>query len=267
MKGVKIKCCGLPLMFLFLFNITDAQEIPLSDKTLRGDDKFKSFQFETLELDGYVLPYRFYQPEIEGKEKKYPLVVFFHGLGERGKDNRTQFKRFDPLPFWGTHPCYIVAPQCPDKSLWVDAKFGELSHHMQQNPTWPMKLSIDLLMEVIANKNVDASRVYVTGLSMGGYATWEILQRKGKLFAAAMPVCGGGDLNYVDEMLSTSLWVFHGEVDATVPVERSRNMVDSIRESGGNVKYTEYPGVDHDSWSSTYQNQEVWDWLFRQKKE
>lgn len=266
MKGVETKYRVLPLVFLFLLNITNAQEIAVPDKTQKGYDKFESFQFETFEQDEHVLPYRFYQPDIEDKEKRYPLVVFFHGLGERGNDNRTQFKRFDPVPFWLKHPCYVIAPQCPVESLWVETKFGGISHHMQESPTWPMQLSIELVKQIIDKNNVDTSRVYVTGLSMGGYATWEILQREGHLFAAAMPVCGGGDLNYVDKMLLTSLWVFHGAADRTVPVDRSRNMVAAIRGSGGNPKYTEYPGVDHDSWTRTYQNPEVWDWLFQQIK-
>lgn len=274
MKWVNIKYVVLTLGFLFLLNTLNAQEVSFPDTILKGEDKFNSFQFEAFEMNGHVLPYRFYEPEIDGNDKKYPLVVFFHGAGERGNDNQRQFKRFNPIPFWLNHPCYIVAPQCPtpdsskgnDHSVWVDTHFGGLSHHMRESPTWPMQLSIDLVKQIIANRNIDPSRVYVTGLSMGGYATWEILQREGELFAAAIPVCGGGDENYVNEFLSTSLWVFHGAEDRTVPVERSRNMVDAVRESGGKPKYTEYPGVDHDSWTSTYQNQEVWEWLFKQKK-
>lgn len=274
MKYFKLECFVSSLVLLIYLGIADAQAISFTDTIQKEDDKFKSFQFKTFELEGHVLPYRFYQPETECKEKKYPLVVFFHGAGERGDDNRGQFRRFDPVPFWLTHPCYVVAPQCPradgsnrnDHSVWVDTHFGGKSHQMKASPTWPLRLSIELVKQIIENENVDYSRIYITGLSMGGYATWEILQREGNLFAAAIPVCGGGDLNYVDKMLSTALWVFHGAEDRTVPVERSRNMVNAIRESGGNPLYTEYLGVDHDSWSRTYQNPEVWDWLFNQIK-
>jgi predicted peptidase len=270
MKNIESELFLAPLVFLFLINIANAQKSSFPDT----EDKFTSFQFETFELNGHVLPYRIYQPEIKNKEEKYPLVVFFHGAGERGNDNRTQLKRFDPDPFWLNYPCYIVAPQCPrpdagegnEHSAWVNTHFGGVSHNMKESPTWPMQLSIELIKQIINTKNVDYSRVYVTGLSMGGYATWEILQREGNLFAAAVPICGGGDLNHADKMLSTAIWVFHGADDRTVPVERSQNMVNAIRESGGNPKYTEYPGVDHDSWSRTYQNQEVWDWLFMQVK-
>jgi predicted peptidase len=276
MKHIKFYLFVSHSFLLFLLNIANANAYAVSfpDTLQKGNDKFKTFQFETFEMEGHVLPYRFHQPEMENDGKKYPLVVFFHGAGERGNDNQTQFKRFDPFPFWLTNPCYIVAPQCPGpeefdekgNSVWVDTHFGGISHCMKESPTWPMQLSIELIKQIIDTKNVDDSRVYVTGLSMGGYATWEILQREGHLFAAAIPICGGGDVNHVDKMLSTSLWVFHGTDDRTVPVERSLNMVNAIRESGGKPKYTEYPGVDHDSWSRTYRNPEIWEWMFSQIK-
>jgi predicted peptidase len=259
MNNIKADLLLSTLVWVFFLNFANAQ-------TQKGEEKFNSFKFEKFELDGHVLPYRFYQPEIKSKEEKYPLVVFFHGAGERGDDNLTQLKRFDPVPFWLTYPCYIIAPQCPKKNVWVDTYFGGKSHQMNQSPTWPLQLSIELIKQIIDTKNVDYSRIYITGLSMGGYATWEILQREGNLFAAAIPICGGGDLNYVDKMISTSIWVFHGAEDHTVPVERSQIMVNAIRELGGNPKYTEYPGVDHDSWSRTYQNSEIWNWLFSQIK-
>ena len=125
---------------------------------------------------------------------------------------------------------------------------------------------MEAIKKVIAENKIDKKRIYVTGLSMGGFATWEILQREGKLFAAAMPVCGGGDLSYAPKLTGIPLWVFHGGADRTVPVTRSRDMVAAITQAGGSPKYTEYPGVDHDSWGRTYSNPEVWDWLFAQAK-
>jgi predicted peptidase len=270
MRHVKFGFVVSALVFLFLLNISTGQSISQADTLHRGKDKFQSFHSETFEMDGHVLPYRLYQPEILNNEK-YPLVVFFHGAGERGDDNQGQLKRFDPVPFWLTHPCYVVAPQCPrsdvnEHSVWVNTYFGGIAHTMKETPTWPMLLSIELVKQIINNKNIDHSRIYVTGLSMGGYATWEILQREVDLFAAAIPVCGGGDVNYADKMVSTALWVFHGAEDRTVPVNRSQDMVNAIKVSGGNPNYTEYQGVDHDSWSRTYQNPEVWEWLFNQTK-
>ena len=238
------------------------------------ENKFDEFQFKALNENGHVLPYRFYVPENMEKGKNYPLVIFLHGAGEKGFDNRSQFQRFNPVEFWKKYPCYVLAPECPQKtpqitnaeSVWVDTPYGAESHHMKPEATWPMQLAISLIGQIIKDNQVDTKRVYVTGLSMGGFATWEILQRKGELFAAAMPVCGGGDVDYAKQLTNIPLWVFHGAIDNTVPVCRSRDMVAAIKEAGGNPKYTEYPGVDHGAWTPTYSNPEVWDWLFQQVK-
>jgi predicted peptidase len=238
------------------------------------EKKFTAFQFKADKKDGHILPYRFYQPEKIVKDKKYPLVLFFHGAGERGIDNRKQFLRFITIPFWEKYPCYILAPQCPpnitgqveEGSTWVRTPFGANAHTMNTEPTWSMQMAMELLDKVMADKHIDKSRIYVTGLSMGGFATWEILQREGERFAAAVPVCGGADLSYASQLVNLPLWVFHGDVDATVPVKRSRDMVAAINAAGGHAKYTEYPGVGHDAWSKTYSNAEVWDWLFGQVK-
>ncbi|HCY43753.1 MAG TPA: hypothetical protein DHV48_20860 [Prolixibacteraceae bacterium] len=238
------------------------------------ENKFDAFEFKVFQTDGHTLPYRFYQPQSGTAGKKLPLVIFLHGAGERGFDNRTQFQRFAPILFWEKYPCFVLAPECPSKtpdssnaeSVWVDTPFGAASHQMNVNPTWPLKLVMQLIDKTIRDYPVDKNRIYITGLSMGGYATWEILQREGKRFAAAIPVCGGGDPAYASTIKPVNLWVFHGSDDRTVPVKRSRDMVAAVQAVGGNVTYTEYPGVGHDSWGRTYSNPEVWDWLFHQVK-
>ena len=248
----------------------DYSAAPMQD----WEKKFNAFQFKVYKSKAHVLPYRFYQPAKIEQGKKYPLVLFFHGAGERGDDNRKQFLRFITVPFWEKYPCFVLAPQCPpyitgkpeEGSTWVQTSFGANAHTMNENPTWSMQLAMELLKQVLKNKQIDHRRIYVTGLSMGGFATWEILQREGYLFAAAMPVCGGADLSYADKLTGLPLWVFHGDADHTVPVGRSRDMVAAINAAGGQVKYTEYPGVGHDAWSKTYSNSEVWDWLFSQVK-
>ena len=238
------------------------------------ENKFADFSFHTYVKDGHTLPYRLHQPELK-KGQKYPLVIFFHGAGERGNDNRIQFMRFAPtVAFWEKYPCYVVAPGCPAvpkggknaEGVWVDTPFGATASTMKQDPTWPLALAMEMIDKVIAENKIDPKRIYVTGLSMGGFATWEILQREGKKFAAAMPVCGGADLAYADKLNKIPLWVFHGDADKTVPPNRSRDMVAAITKAGGKVKYTEYPGVGHDAWTKTYSNPEVWDWLFAQSK-
>jgi predicted peptidase len=220
------------------------------------------------------LPYRFHSPKNRDKQKKYPLVLFMHGAGERGIDNRFQFFRFNPVKFWETEDCFVLAPQCPSRDytadnadcVWVDTPFGAPQHTMKERPTKPMQLSISLLDSILRLPQIDKNRVYITGLSMGGFATWELLQRFPEKFAAAIPVCGGGDPAYAQSLMNIPIWAFHGDADKIVIPERSREMVDAITQNGGKPLYTEYKGVGHGAWSPTYSNAEVWKWLFKQKK-
>ncbi|MDP4237877.1 MAG: prolyl oligopeptidase family serine peptidase [Bacteroidota bacterium] len=235
---------------------------------------FDSFKFNVYKKGDHQLPYRLHSPSGLERGTKYPLVLFMHGNGERGLDNRGQFLRFACFKFWEKYPCYVLAPQCPPKAdnipnsqlVWVDTPYGAPEHTMKASPTWPMDLTIELLNKVIRENKIDCDRVYVTGLSMGGFATWELIQRFPGKFAAAIPVCGGGDVAFASQLTNLPLWAFHGGADRTVPVERSRNMVEKIKQAGGHPLYTEYPNVDHDSWGRTYANPEVWDWLFNQSK-
>ncbi|MGC4016407.1 MAG: prolyl oligopeptidase family serine peptidase [Luteolibacter sp.] len=243
----------------------DYVSVPLKD----WEKPFADFQFKLLEKDGRVLPYRFHQPVDLKPGTTYPLVLFFHGAGERGSDNRGQFQRLRGVRFWESHPCFIIAPQCPAKNQdgdqkWVNTGFGAPSHTMEKDPTWQMKMAMDLLKKTIESHPVDRSRIYVTGLSMGGFATWDILQRDCQKFAAAIPVCGGGDVALAGKLAHLPLWIFHGSDDTTVLPQRSRDMVAAIKAAGGSPKYTEYPGVGHGAWDPAYSTPELWDWLFSQ---
>ncbi|MBV4357573.1 GDSL-type esterase/lipase family protein [Pinibacter aurantiacus] len=256
----------LPANDLVAPNYTTA---PMQD----WEKKFSDFSFNVYKKNDHVLPYRLYKPAAQ-KGEKYPLVLFMHGAGERGVDNRKQFLRFSCTKFWEKYPCYVLAPQCPERkdvdsdagAVWVHTPFGAQSHSMQKEPTWPMQLSFELLDRIIKENNIDRDRIYITGLSMGGFATWEMLQRHPELFAAGIPICGGGDTAFAGKLSRVPLWVFHGDADSTVPVTRSRAMVQQVVAKGGHPRYTEYPGVGHDSWSRTYPENEVWDWLFAQSK-
>lgn len=235
---------------------------------------FSAFEPRTLEKDGHVLPYRFYQPPHMEPRKNYPLVLLMHGAGERGTDNRHQLYGFREKAFWEKYPCIIIAPQCPkpvpglgdQENVWVQTGFGNPSHTMKEKPSWPLQFTMDLLDKVIAENPVDQHRIYVTGLSMGGFATWELIQREGDKFAAAIPVCGGADLVFAPKLVNLPIWVFHGDADKTVLPKRSRDMVAAITAAGGHPKYTEYPGVGHGAWAPAYSDPEVWDWLFAQTK-
>jgi predicted peptidase len=240
----------------------------------KWEDEFIGFQFKVFKLDNHTLPYRFYEPSNLETGKKYPLVLFFHGAGERGIDNRYQFYRFrDVNHFWEKYPCFIIAPQCPPKvggqdgeSTWVQTGFGAPSHTMKAVPPWPMHLAMELLDKTIIENPIDTNRIYVTGLSMGGFATWDILQREPDKFAGAVPVCGGADLAFAPRLAKIPIWVFHGSADTTVQPRRSRDMVAALITAGGHPIYTEYPGVGHGAWGPTYSNILVWDWLFAQTK-
>ena len=130
----------------------------------------------------------------------------------------------------------------------------------------PMKLARLLLQDVIANLPVDINRIYVTGISMGGYATWDIIQRKPNLFAAAIPICGGADATRAPSLKNLPIWAFHGDKDTAVPVSRSRDMVKALRDCGSQVQYREYPGAGHDVWTRTYADSSVLAWLFAQRR-
>lgn len=220
--------------------------------------------------DGSSLNYRIHNPENLNKDQKYPLVLFLHGAGERGELNIEQLLHGVPdiLAFTrkSNQPAVIVAPQCPAGERWVETDWDAESHNMPQQPDPQTRLVLELLDDVMKNPYIDKDRIYVTGLSMGGVATWDLIQRHPGLFAAAIPICGGGDTSLASRIKDMPVWVFHGDADKSVPVKRSRDMVSAIRDSGGNVQYTEYPGIGHNSWTATYENSEVLQWLFDQIK-
>ena len=133
-------------------------------------------------------------------------------------------------------------------------------------PSEPLRLALEVVDGLIAIGRVDPDRVYVTGLSMGGYGTWCAAGLPGARFAAAAPICGGGDPQWASRYAGLPLWAFHGDADNIVPVRRAREMIEAIRADGGNPKYTEYPGVNHASWNQAYADDAFHEWLFAQKR-
>jgi predicted peptidase len=218
-------------------------------------DLDKLLEKKVFEKGKSKLPYRVMKPEGYKKDAKdvYPLVVFLHGAGERGDDNAAQLKHgvadFAREDRRKKHPCFLIAPQCP------------------KNQFWNGDLVLALIDAVAKEFPVDKKRIYVTGLSMGGYATWDLLGRKPDLFAAAIPICGGGDVKKAEKFAKVSIWCFHGDKDGAVKVESSRSMIKALEKASGKPKYTEYEGVGHDSWTRTYSDEKVHEWLFAQKKE
>lgn len=185
------------------------------------------------------------------KESKqsWPLMLFLHGSGESGT-NLAKVKAHGPPKIVESKPDFpfiLVSPQSPGRG-------------------WNIKTLTALLDDVIGNYRVDTSRIYLTGLSMGGFGTWSLAAAHPEKFAAIVPICGGGKPEDAKKLAALPIWVFHGAKDPTVPVERSREMVAAIRAAGGNVKYTEYPEAKHDCWTATYNNPEPYTWLLAQKR-
>lgn len=222
------------------------------------------------DASGTSLNYRVYVPDgIEGV-KNCPLLLFLHGAGERGNDNKKQLvhciKDIVSYSKEKNEPVVLVVPQCPDDMKWVDVDWSASSHSMPETPSISMRLTMEVVESMIKKYSLDQKRIYIAGLSMGGYGTWDAIQRRPDYFAAALPLCGGGDDKLADRIKNMPIWVFHGDKDTAVNPERSRVMVEAIKKSGGNPKYTEYAGVGHDCWTVTFKNPEVLSWLFAQRR-
>jgi len=195
--------------------------------------------------------YLVYLPEEYGKTKrKWPLLVFLHGAGERG-DDIARVRIHGPAHYWkkrGKQPFIMIAPQCPEDEWW----------------------SLDVLEafldEILERYPVDEDRVYLTGLSMGGFGAWNWSVHRPDRFAALVPICGGGNPKKVVAIKDIPVWAFHGAKDETVRLEESEKMVEALRKAGGKVKFTVYPEAKHDSWTETYNNPKVYEWLLKQKR-
>jgi len=215
--------------------------------------------------------YRLLGPKSITPGTRYPLVIFLHGAGERGNDNISQLKYF---PTWmaeqsarKAHPCFVLAPQCRDEQKWVDVDWDSIESTPQSpTPTVDMLAVIAALEDTLRREPIDPARIYLTGLSMGGYGSWDLAARMPDRFAAVLPICGGGDEATAAKIKDLPIWCFHGDADTAVRVERSRTMIEALRAAGGAPKYSELAGVGHDSWTPAYRDPDVLAWLFAQKK-
>jgi predicted peptidase len=221
------------------------------------------------------LPYRLLVPSDLNSGEKCPLVVLFHGSGERGDDNEKQLlngvERFAKPESQAEHPCFVLVPQCPlyldgQPIMWTGEREKVHLLELAPEPAAPLQTALELLFMVEGKYPVDPDRVYITGISMGGFATWEALIRYPQNFAAAIPVCGGGDVSFADRIKHIPIWAFHGAEDPVVPVNCSRSMIENLEQAGGNSRYTEYPGVGHNSWDRAYAEAELLSWLFSHKR-
>jgi predicted peptidase len=235
---------------------------------VRGGEDFEARVYK--DAEGKMLPYRLLKAKDADAKQKYPLVVFLHGAGERGTDNLAQLKHcvraFAKPENQAKYPCFVIAPQCPNNMQWVATPWGADSHIMPEKPTDAMRQALELIAALQKEFPIDPQRLYVMGLSMGGYGTWDAITRHPDMFAAAVPVCGGADETKAAAIAKVPVWVFHGDKDTVVKTMRARNIVEALKKAGGNPKYTEYPGVGHDSWNKAFAEPELFPWLFGQKK-
>ena len=239
--------------------------------TAAAADHRDRFQARTYtDAAGGKLQYRLLTPKGYDKGKKYPLVLFLHGAGERGDDNFKQLVHgmndFASDERMAEYPCFVIAPQCPENSLWVDTPWSADSHTMPEKPTEPLRQSLEAVAALQKEFSIDGDRLYITGLSMGGFGVWDAVQRHPEMFAAAVPVCGGGDTACAEKIKGVPIWAFHGAEDTAVKTKRSRDMIAALKKAGGEPKYTEYEKVGHDSWTATYHDPKTFAWLFSQKR-
>ena len=226
---------------------------------------------------GDTLPYRILFPEGYKKDKKYPLVLFLHGGGEKGRDNEKQLlhgiKVFLDPENRKKFPCIVIAPQCMPDDSWSSAKVDRSVQPAIRdfNYTYPITKSLaaveELTKDIIKKESIETKRAYVTGLSMGGMGTYEIVGRNPGLFEAAAAVCGGGDpKSYSKKHTKTRFWIFHGDADDVVDIKYSREMLNRLKELKADVKYTGYPGVGHNSWENAYAEPGLFPWMFNKVK-
>lgn len=261
-----------PFLWLFLGYIFPFNNFA-QDKKYKDYELFSRHIFEGKQLK---TPYRWLIPpdfdtlNQQKNTKKYPLIVFLHGAGERGDNNLVPLTHFAPYILTENnrqkYPCFVLVPQCPKDKKWIETDW-KLDAHTQPEATSEVLKNVIEIIQIMEEKYpIDTKKIYITGLSMGGFGVWDLITRYPKKFAAAVPVCGGADEKTAKKIKKLPVWAFHGALDKVVKPERSRNMVEAIKKTKGNIRYTEYPNVQHDSWKQVYQDENMWKWLFEQSK-
>ena len=238
----RIALCAAIVITPFTTMADEDQPMPTGRQTAMH---FLAQSSEKIEID-----YLLFLPKGYGQsDERWPMIFFLHGAGERGEDLE-KVKIHGPPKIVESKTDFsfiVVSPQ--------SRKFG-----------WDVNLLEALLDDVVSKYRVDPDRIYLTGLSMGGYGTWALAAAQPDRFAAIVPICGGGDPTTADRLAKLPAWVFHGAKDKVVPLERSKQMVEALEAAGGAVRLTVYPEAGHDSWTETYDNPELYRWLLEQKR-
>ena len=217
---------------------------------------FKNFTGDWEKMNfGDKLPYQIYGSRKFKATGSYPLAIYLHGVGQKGDDNEQQMggdvRMFADPNFYKKRECIILVPQCAEDSSWKGPSGDQL---------------IALVKDLIARAPVDRNRIYLTGYSMGGFGTFGLLAKEPELFAAGVPVAGGAQARIAEKIKHIPLWVFHGDMDPTVKVEQSRQIVEALKAVDGKVKYTEMKGADHGISYKVFSDEEMHEWLFEQVK-
>jgi len=249
MRVLKLACVAVA--FWVLCGVS-GRSMAAKEKSGSGGQSEQLFQKEITKK--VSLKYLLYLPKGYGekKDQKWPLMLFLHGAGERGDDINLVKKHGPPklIDAGKEFPFIVVSPQCPTSSWWPEQ----------------VDALVALLDDVQSKYAVDSSRVYLTGLSMGGFGTWTLACRYPDRFAALAPICGGGERYLVSRLKNVPVWVFHGAKDPVVPLQSSSEMVEALKKAGGNVQFTVYPDAQHDSWTETYNNPKLYEWFLSHRK-
>jgi len=222
---------------------------------------------------GEVFMCRLSVPHYPEAGKKYPLILFLHGSGECGTNNISQIKAGVPSLLKSLlkqpEPVMILAPQCPPgmENWWVTKIARTADYAAAKEPSPSLEVALELCRHLVETKQADPDRLYITGLSLGGFGTWDAIQRNPEMFAAAVPICGGGDVRQMRNIKSMPIWVFHAVDDKNVSVECSRRLVRQLKALGAKrVNYTEYEQGDHGCWDRAYSDAKMIAWLLKQKR-
>jgi len=253
-------------------------------------------QYETCEATepgGFAMTFYLFLPHGYNPRIAYPLVLLLSGGGQRAdpdktaKQNRVAMLSDPYAAIWGPGvtmpdsadvqgdwPCFVVIPQVEQPNRFVDQLPGAGSYTLAPQPNDALRMTKEIVDSLqLLYTNIDPNRRYITGLSMGGYGTWEAIERWPDYFAAAAPIAGAGDPSKAAELVNLPIWDFHGGADSTVPVSGSRDMIAAIRAAGGHPRYTEYPGQEHGVWVNPYTllgrpspTPDFFAWLFAQHR-
>lgn len=254
-----MKLSSLVLLFSCCWILSSCTATPeetgVHEKTGAYEEQGSFEKTEFQASSGRVISYLMMEPAEMNSGEQYPLVLALHGIGGRGQEDWEKNCYANAVlaepAMREKHPCFVLAPTVGPQENWS----GE-----------PLLDVFDLIDALKEDLPVDPERVYVTGQSMGGFGTFQALMERPKLFAAAVPVCGGNDPARAGLISAIPLWAFHGTEDTLVPVTGSREMIAALREAGGEPKYTELPGVGHGAWGPAYDSAELWAWLFSQRR-